>query len=546
MMTKEIFNTMQSQVIFYLNNFDDEIKKIKKLQYDCLSDEDLNSLVYATELMSDYDKTKAINRLRNRLISIQNSSIYIQDVSAYIPSINRAINASTTGKGSIEEITDETYLILKKIPLDSESQILYWNNRLVLVVVSPFQDKKNVPPSFFIEVVLSKNALRNTLVESDTSLGVRSIMESLTQKFVITSDNDEKASNQLLKIVGKYHENKKNDTISVKADGKKYLLIYASSDYLGTIISRYIPEDMIFKPLKKYRVWYWAFSILAVIIIVFYSFSTYRFIQKPILKMIKSFRKVEKGDFNIKIMHEQKNEFRYLYACFNEMVLNIKKLIDQVYNQKILTQKAEFKQLQSQINPHFLYNSFFILQRRINKGDYENAEKFCEGLGIYFKFITRSGSEEVTLAKEVEHARIYAEIQASRFSNRIRVDFGSVPSDCENLIVPRLILQPIIENAFEHGLEEKEQNGLLQISFFKLDNILTITIQDNGEGVKNSELDELRKVLNGDKENTENTGIINIHKRIRLALGDNSGINASHGELGGLKIEIHLEIKEEH
>lgn len=545
MLSKEIFNSMQSHVTFYLNNLSDDIERIQKLQFDCFDDEDLNNLTNAVELMNDYEKSKAITRLQQRLTTIKNSSPYIQNVSVLIPSINRTINAAGSGKGSTEELDESEYEMMENLPLDSKSQILFWNNRLILNAVNPFTYTSTSKPSFVIEVEFSKDALKSALMQSEVDEGVKSILICPSQKFTISSDDNEKTSKEFQELVSKYSEKRKSDTISVVLDGKHYLLIFASSDYLGMTLARYIPESVVFEQLKKYQFWFWAFSILTLIITVFYSFSTYRFIQRPLRKLVKSFEKVENGEFNIQINHSHNDEFKYLYTRFNEMVKSLKELIDQVYKQKILAQKAELKQLQSQINPHFLYNSFFILQRRISKGDYDNAEKFCENLGTYFKFITRSASDEVELAKEVEHARIYAGIQAMRFSNRIKVEFGELPAEYESLIVPRLILQPIIENAFEHGLEDKENDGLLRISFLGSANMVTITIEDNGDMLKISDLEELTEILEWKKENSENTGIINIHKRIRLALGGNSGVRVSRGELGGLKVEIILQTKED-
>ena len=163
------------------------------------------------------------------------------------------------------------------------------------------------------------------------------------------------------------------------------------------------------------------------------------------------------------------------------MVKELKTLIEQSYKQKILVQRAEMKQLQSQINPHFLYNSFFILNTMARTEDYENIEKFTEQLGRYFQFITRSAADEVPLEKEVEHARVYTEIQAMRYSNRIKAYFEELPEEFWGIVVPRLILQPIIENAFEHGLGMVKKNGILTVSFEKLQNGLHIIIENNGE-----------------------------------------------------------------
>jgi two-component system sensor histidine kinase YesM len=260
---------------------------------------------------------------------------------------------------------------------------------------------------------------------------------------------------------------------------------------------------------------------------------------------VKAFKQVESGDFNVPINHRHDDEFRYIYRRFNAMVENLNALIEQVYKQKILAQKAELKQLQSQINPHFLYNSFFILNTMTRIGDYENLEKFTEQLGEYFQFVTRSAADEITLSKEVNHARVYTEIQTMRFSNRIRVEFDDLPKEFSNLIVPRLILQPIIENAFEHGLEKKTENGLLKISFLKVEDELHIVIEDNGEAMTSNYLEKLQSDLMENGNSKEVTGMININQRIRLRFGTERGITVTNGDMGGLKVTVHIRLMEE-
>ena len=133
------------------------------------------------------------------------------------------------------------------------------------------------------------------------------------------------------------------------------------------------------------------------------------------------------------------------------MLDRISSLIDQVYRQKILYQESELKQLQSQINPHFLYNSYFVLYDMAINEDYENLAEFARHMGTYFQYITRSSSHVSRLYDEVEHARIYANFQAHRFRNRIAMEFDQLPEDLHDCLVPKVILQPVIENAFELG-----------------------------------------------------------------------------------------------
>jgi two-component system sensor histidine kinase YesM len=223
------------------------------------------------------------------------------------------------------------------------------------------------------------------------------------------------------------------------------------------------------------------------------------------------------------------------------MLEYINNLINQVLAQKIMSQKAELKQLQSQIDPHFLYNSFFILQRMVQEGDNENAVKFCASLGRYFRYVTRNAQSEIALQKEVEHARHYLEIQTVRFPN-IAISFGDLPVQYSMLLTPRLILQPIIENAFEHGLSKRSIQARIAISFTAADDGLRISVEDNGVEVDDAALEQIHQLLSDDGGvEIECTGLLNVHRRIQHLFGRNSGVTVSRGEMGGWKVSLFFE-----
>jgi len=220
------------------------------------------------------------------------------------------------------------------------------------------------------------------------------------------------------------------------------------------------------------------------------------------------------------------------------MVGNLKVLINDLYVQKIRLQHSELKQLQAQINPHFLYNSFFILHRLILNYDIDSASAVSKNLGEYFQYITRNAQEEVPLDSEVKHVRSYVAIQNVRFSNRINVQFEELPERFGEIRVPRLIMQPIIENVYQHGLGEKVMKGSLQIRFESVDRQLHITVEDNGPGLNEAEMDKLRNYMYQEEINGESTGLINVHRRLQLKYGLNGGITISQSSLGGLLVRI--------
>ena len=195
------------------------------------------------------------------------------------------------------------------------------------------------------------------------------------------------------------------------------------------------------------------------------------------------------------------------------------------------------KQLQAQINPHFLYNSFFILSRRIHKEDIEGAEALSNHLGNYFKYLSRDQSDDISLSDEVAHARSYAAIQGERFVARMRIEFGTLPDAWGTYRVPRLIIQPLLENAFKYGLENKSENGLLRISFSVCNSGLHITVEDNGEN--KVDLAALQQSL--DEVNPDIiSGMSNIHRRLQIYFHGQGGLSIARSELGGMAVTILL------
>jgi two-component system, sensor histidine kinase YesM len=532
----EISKSTIAQVSFYLQGLEKEIERIKILQYDCLNDEYLNKLAIRWEILSGYERKESMRMLEGRLSTIKNSSIYIKNVSVHILPIERTISTNN----GLDDIDIERYESIRVPNNIKGAQIISFKGGLYLST-----SKQNYLPDnwplYLIEIELDKEALRNALVQFNTYSESGSVLLNQLENDIITRDP---YSNNILSNEHTIANLIKEDSSGmefVKINNQGYYIVHSKSGYLNMALYRYIPEEFVLKPLQNFYVWVWVFSIVIVLIMLIYSLSAYKFLHKPMLELVSAFHKVESGDLQVSIDHDSGNEFGYLYKRFNDMVKNLNMLINQVYNQKILMQRAELKQLQSQINPHFLYNSLFMINTMARIGD-DNLITFTKHLGEYFRFVTRNSSDNICLADEINHARVYTQIQLMRFSKRLQVEFAELPERYNKLNVPRLILQPVIENAFEHGIEKKKSNGLLRISFEGNEEELNIIVEDNGEGITDAVIENLQQKLDYSGDELETTGIINIHRRIRLVFGDESGIQVSRSELGGIMVIVKINI----
>ncbi|MCY9659950.1 histidine kinase [Paenibacillus chondroitinus] len=528
--SEDISKTAVSQLTFYINDLEKEIERMKLLQFGVIEDEDLNELTLTWDTMDVFKRTEKINSLRKRLYAIQNSSPYIKNVSAHIYPILKTISSAN----GPSEFDTERYNGLRSALSSRNNQIIEWNGRLFLSAAKQGVTKGN-QPLFIIEIELDQERLQEALGQFNTYPGSGTLMTKENTSVILTSGSLEHLWQDIPATIAQIKQNPVHSTGTFTISGSRYYTAIASSDYLNMSIYRFIPEQIIKKPLDKFYLWAWLFIFVAIVIIAIYAFSTYKFIHKPLLTLVKSFRRMENGDLDVNIQHESKDELGYLYGRFNQMVTNLGSLIDQVYKQKIMTQRAELKQLQSQINPHFLYNSFFILRTMARIGDVERIGQFVTQLGEYFQFVTRNASDEVLLKQEIHHARMYTEIQELRFSRRIRVQFDALPREIEQVLVPRLIVQPIIENAFEHSLEQMKRSGNIIIRFEWDETEIRIIVEDNGDSLTDETLERISDMLDNGDEHAETTGLVNIHRRVKMTFGETYGLRISRSELGGLK-----------
>lgn len=529
----DISNTMSLQLSAYISDFENEVERMKLLQYGALEDADLNKLAILSSRMSMIEQMERIDALWNRLYAIHNSSPYIRNVNAHIYPISKTISSSS----GAERLNLQRYHAIQSVSPGRGAQIVEVHNQLLLIALKP--ESANRQPLYAIEIELDPVEIRKSLRKMNTNTGSGTLLATKIGLLAegapdFLSLDKQMIMDQTVALM----ENEPNGTIQFGE--KTYFVNAAYSDYLDMTIYHYIPEAEFLEPLNKIKTLAWIFLAAVLAITGIYVFFTYRFIHRPLLTLVKSFRKLEHGDLHLSIDHKANDEFRYIYGRFNQMVVNLRSLIDQAYKQKIMTQRAELKQLQSQINPHFLYNSFFIINTMANTGDLDGIEEFTTQLGGYFQFVTRNASDEVELQQEIHHARLYTDIQNHRFSHRIQVEFEPLPESLQSFRVPRLIVQPIIENAFEHSLEKMLHGGFIAVRFQEDESEVRIIVEDNGESLTDEALQQIESALTQYSGVQETTGIVNIHRRIVITFGEDSGLQVMRSELGGLKVVIRL------
>jgi two-component system sensor histidine kinase YesM len=274
---------------------------------------------------------------------------------------------------------------------------------------------------------------------------------------------------------------------------------------------------------------------IALIFILLFSFR----ITRPMKKLMLLMNLLEKGDFDVKVRITGRNEIGKLARTFNNMTRKVKKLINDVYIEKINQRELELQMLKNQINPHFLYNT---LESMRMVAEYNNIPKVSDMaflLGKILRFGINTNKEIVTVKEEIEYLGYYVKLQNYRFGNSFEAVIN-IDESIEDCLIIKLILQPLAENAIYHGLAGRSQGGLIEVTgITEAENIL-FTISDNGQGMDEETLYNLNGYLQGLNNNFKSIGLKNVHKRIQLYYGNDYGIKIESIQGSGTSVKVML------
>lgn len=281
--------------------------------------------------------------------------------------------------------------------------------------------------------------------------------------------------------------------------------------------------------------------IMIVIGTIAYSLAFYfsKSLNNRISKLIKAMRKVYSGDLNTYIADSNKDEIGELIEDYNFMIKKMAVLIEEQYKTGKEVKNAELKALQSQINPHFLYNTLDMINWMALKNMNTEISEAVRSLAKFYKLSLSKGKDTISIKDEVAHVSLYVQIQNMRYSNRISFKLD-VDEEIFNYSILKITLQPIVENSILHGILGKgSENGEIVISSIIENDDIILYVKDDGIGISE---ESIKKILSGDINSKKGSGygIKNINQRIKLYYGESYGL-AFKSELGkGTTVEIRV------
>ncbi|UPK46697.1 sensor histidine kinase [Paenibacillus pabuli] len=536
-MQTEVEKAHESKLYFYHNHLQFELERMSGLVTEFSFDETMSTLSTRAAIMSRYEVTSSLNNIHNKLSQIMVTSPYISDVVYYVPALHKRVSAVD----GIRNVEDTEWKDLLATMGNLEGELSYSNNDLYFLKSNPYNMNHEEPPNFILGIRLSAEELKHRLQQLAETGGSDITLSFGEQHNVVISSSDEPASAaQLQHLLSESPVSM--EVTRLQTDSYLYYSLY-DPDHSFTLTAS-IPNDVLQAPLEQYNLWLWMLTVISIVIIMIFSFSIYRSIHKPLSVLIRGFRMAEQGQTSIHIPQSRHDEFGYLYSRFNHMIERLHILIDENYVARIRTSEAELKHLQSQIQPHFLYNSLFSIKQMAEVENVELIQEFTDYLGQYFRYMSRDSHSQVSLGEEVDHALVYASIQKIRFGSRVQLQLEELSREYRDIAIPRVIIQPIVENVFEHALAKRSQGGILKLSYQVEHDTLSIRIEDDGDQLTDEILNSLqasfKESANQRHGNEEITGLMNVNQRLRIKFGTGYGLYAQRSELGGLCMILNI------
>ena len=310
---------------------------------------------------------------------------------------------------------------------------------------------------------------------------------------------------------------------------------------VGDTMSQYIYYEV--KGIQQSRAAYQAFFMnmirfsllgmgIVLILVIILSYYIPRSITMPITRISRVTDQVAKGNLSVRAAAESGAEARMLSDSLNAMIDKINELLDQVTTEQIRLRKAEFELLQAQINPHFLYNTLDTIVWLAEAGDQKRVVSMVGNLSDFFRTSLNQGKDIISIREELAHVRSYLDIQQVRYQDILRYEI-TVPEDLYEYKIPKITIQPLVENALYHGIKNKRGQGTITITGERSENGFVLYVRDNGIGMTQERLNEVRAGIQKlSYTGKEIYGLYNVNERIRLNFGETYGISieSTYGE----------------
>ncbi|PJN48522.1 hypothetical protein PAEAM_60640 [Paenibacillus sp. GM1FR] len=537
MVVEEKQQSSLNQFNYFSSQVDKNIEQLSLYGLTLLRDPSILHYRYMTDSTSQYEKNSIYLDILDKLSLYQSTSRWKNDITIVLPQAELVLSTMSSRtvydekmltfpqpgqwqleKGSFTYFFTDNYEWNEK-PMNTGVRTVMEINFDPMNVVAMLDDFKETQGGDPFLLVPGNDPLLNRT--ADTEL-VEAIMRDMP------FNGPEREGNHQLEV-----------------GGKQYLVSYVHSKQLQAVYVNPVVLDDLLTPMDKSRNMFITSILLLLVLSIGAALLLYRKVQVPIHRLMKGLQQIRKGQLSTRIpVDHSRDEFAYLTQSFNHMAEQIQELIEKVYEERIRSREATLKHLQSQINPHFLYNCLFYIKNMTQLGNREAVIAMSLSLGDYYRYITRGENDMTTVEEEIRLLDHYLSIQQMR-TNRLTYEIA-VPQQLMLLHIPRLLIQPIVENAVIHGIEPMEGSGHVVVTGMAVPEHIegrkytrySLFVDNDGVTLTAEEIAELEREINEPMGEEIGTGTWNVHQRLVTRYRLSSGLHFGAIPYGGLSVEI--------
>lgn len=369
------------------------------------------------------------------------------------------------------------------------------------------------------------------------------IINSSAEKVIFTPDNNimDLNSDTALDPGIMEHISGESGDFFYPVHGENMLIVYHKSALTGWYTLNLIPEAQIISAFSHASRSNLYITILLTLILSLLIYLTCTVLTNNIVRLTRTVETIGANNLQPVLMIHSNDEVGALAIQFQNMLDRIQQLLLQIQKEEAEKRNAEIAALQYQINPHFLYNTLNTIKFLASLQGSENIVMVAESLSSLMH-ISMRGRPFITIKEDIQFVQSYLTLQSYRETSVFQYQIDVEP-ELLDFVLPKLLIQPLVENALKHGLSQKAVNGIIQISYFREKETLHIRVEDNGIGISEERISEI--FSRNQSANAGHIGIYNISERIKLYFGDNYGIQADSQEGLYTRFEIRIPLLKE-
>ncbi|ETT67563.1 hypothetical protein BSK66_13120 [Paenibacillus odorifer] len=527
---EELIKASLNRMELFVAQLDASIEKFDLVSAPMLVDTNVLEYLYNLNV-SDYSLMKTRLLIQEKLSLASASGNWRNDVTVYFPQRDDSISSSPSYEYDLQEFESRFSLgwsYSEDLEIGSGFTRTY--------VTTGYKPARTDDLDVAVRINLYKWSFENLLDTYKSGHSDNPFFYKEGHAIIASRSADGPKMDQIIAELGDRINIRDSSFLIHSFDGRPYLITYYYSNILEWHLVDSVPLNQIIGPIKQQRLLFGASSIILLLSCITAASALYWNVHRPIFQLVRAVQRIKEGDYAYRLPKKSNNEFTFLMQNFNEMATQIQDLIENVLQSRILARDATLKQLQAQIHPHFLYNCLGFIINMTKMGKNRAVIDMAYHLADYYRYTTRMDNQGVSLGEELAFVRIHLEIL--RLRNETLSYSIELPEELAELRIPRLLIQPIVENAIVHGLENVEYPGRVEIRVYVNEDQLHLEVEDNGKGLNKERMDQLQMELHIPASEYAGCGLWNVYQRLQGNFGSDAQIEFCPSRLGGLNVRL--------